>query len=67
MSVRDLKKARHAASSKGLKFLRKRIKELFPGEDAEGLVPKGVLVEKIHLGEGKEVFVVGQKVRFICN
>ncbi|MFX0161875.1 MAG: PUA domain-containing protein [Candidatus Hodarchaeota archaeon] len=64
MSVRDLKKARHAASSKGLKFLRKRIKELFPGEDAEGLIPKDVLVEKIHLGNGKEVFVVGQKVRF---
>lgn len=64
MAVKDLKKVRHAASSKGLKFLRKRIKELFPGEDAEGLIPKGVLVEKICLVKGEEVFVVEQKVRF---
>ena len=65
MSVKDLKKARHAVSSKGLKILRKRIKELYPKEDVEGLIPKGVLVEKIHLGRGdQEVFVVRQKVRF---
>ncbi len=64
MAVKDLKKVRYAVSSKVLKFLRKRIKELYPGEDAEGLVPKDVLVEKIRVGKGEEVFIVGQKVRF---
>jgi len=65
MVVKDLKKARFAVSSKGLKFLRKRIKELYPREEAEGLIPKGVLVEKVHLGRvDQEVFVVGDKVRF---
>ena len=65
MTVKDMKKARFAISSKGLKFLRKRIKELYPGEEAEGLVPKDVLVEKVHIGRGdQEVFVVGDKARF---